>query len=109
VHELSITQSVVDAISERFGDRRVSAVRLEIGRLSGVMPEAVRFCFDEVAAGTPVEGARLSIDEPVGRARCSACAEEFESEDLIPLCRCGSARLELLAGADMRIVSVEVL
>jgi hydrogenase nickel incorporation protein HypA/HybF len=108
VHELSITQSVVDAVVEHFDGARIARVRLEIGRLAGVLPDAVRFAFDVVAAGTPVEGARLEIDEPAGRARCRDCLDEFELEDPIPLCPCGSARIELLSGADLRIVSVEV-
>lgn len=108
MHELSITQGVVDAVAERFAGARVAGVRLEIGRLSGVLPDAVRFCFDVVAAGTAVEGARLVIDEPAGRARCRDCEQEFELDDPIPLCRCGSARVEVLSGAQLRIVSVEV-
>ena len=50
-------------------DAPVRRVRLEIGRLSGVVPDAVRFCFDLVAAGTTLEGAVLEIDEPGGRVR----------------------------------------
>lgn len=108
MHELSITQSVVDAVVERFDGARIAGVRLEIGRLSGVLPDAVRFCFDVAAAGTSAEGARLEIDEPAGRARCRECTDEFELEDPIPLCPCGSAHIEVLAGAELRIVSVEV-
>lgn len=108
MHELAVTESVVDAVTERTGGRRILAVSLEIGRLSGVMPDAVRFCFDLVAGGTPVEGARLEITEPLGRARCRSCCGEFEPPDLIMLCPCGSSDVEVLAGQDMRIVSVEV-
>jgi Zn finger protein HypA/HybF involved in hydrogenase expression len=68
MHELAITQSLVDTIVERLGDARVSAVHLEIGQLSGILPYAVRFCFDLVAEGTTVERARLQISEPVGEA-----------------------------------------
>lgn len=109
MHELSITQSIVEAIAERFGGARVSGVRLEIGRLSGVLPDAVRFCFDVVAAGTAVEGARLEIDETAGRTRCRDCTRECVLADSIPLCRCGSARVEVLAGAELRIVSVDLV
>src|SRR3954447_20919634 len=66
VHELAITQSVVDAVLDRTGQRPVTAVRVKIGRLAGVVPEAMRFCFDLVTAGTPLEGARLDIDQPPG-------------------------------------------
>jgi hydrogenase nickel incorporation protein HypA/HybF len=108
VHELSVTQSVVDAISERMGDATVIGVCLEIGKLSGVVPDAVRFCFDVVCAGTTLEGAWLEIDEPEGRARCRDCAAEFRLDDPIPLCPCGSANVEITAGRQLRIMSVEV-
>ena len=108
MHEMSITQSVVDTIVTRLGDARVSCVRLEIGRLSGVVPDSVRFCFDVLCAGTSLEGARLDIAEPAGRARCRDCGEEFTLDDFILLCPCGSADVAVLAGRELRITSVEV-
>lgn len=108
MHELAITQSVVDAVAERFGDSRVLAVRLAIGKLSGVLPDAVRFCFDLVAEGTPVAGARLDIDEPSGRGACRRCGREFDIDQPILLCPCGSADVELISGGELRISSVEV-
>lgn len=108
MHELSITQSVVDAVRERMGTAPVRRVRLEIGRLSGVVADSVRFCFDVVAQGTTLDGAVLEIIEPSGRARCRDCLTEFDTEDLLALCRCGSGDLELLAGQELRIREVEV-
>ncbi|OLT16426.1 hypothetical protein BJF78_14160 [Pseudonocardia sp. CNS-139] len=73
MHELSITQSVVSAVAERLPDAQVRRVRLEIGQLSGLVPDAVRFCFDLVAEGTVCEGAELEIDErPAGPAAVRA-------------------------------------
>jgi len=108
MHELSITQSVVDTITDRMPGARVSGVRLEIGRLSGVLPDQVRFCFDLVCDGTPLEGAWLEIVEPRGRARCRACAAEFEPDNPLVLCRCGSADVSVVAGQELRITAVEV-
>ena len=109
MHELSITQSIVEAIVLRMGTTRISVVRLEIGKLSGVLVDSVRFCFDLVAEGTTVQGARLVIDEPAGGARCRDCAEEFHVEDPIVLCpACGGADAEVLSGRELRIKSVEV-
>ncbi|MGH3980201.1 MAG: hydrogenase maturation nickel metallochaperone HypA [Pseudonocardiaceae bacterium] len=108
MHELSITQSVVDAVCERMGEAQVRRVQLEIGRLSGVVVDSVQFCFDLVATGTTLDGAVLEIIEPAGRARCRNCAAEFECNDLLALCECGSADLELLAGEELRIKEVEV-
>ncbi len=66
MHELSITQTLLETILERTGDRLVTAVRLRVGRLSGVLPDAMRFCFDIVTHGTPVAGAGLHFEEPPG-------------------------------------------
>ncbi|WIY04134.1 hydrogenase maturation nickel metallochaperone HypA [Amycolatopsis mongoliensis] len=109
MHEMSITQSVVDAIVAKLGDATVTSVQLEIGRLSGVVPDSVRFCFDVLCTGTSLEGARLDIAEPPGRARCHDCGEEFALDDFIVLCPCGSANAEVLTGRELRITSVEVV
>ena len=69
----------------------------------------MRFCFDLVTAGTPLEGAVLEIDEPGGRVACRRCAAEFDTDEVLALCPCGSADVELLRGRDLRVPSVEVV
>jgi len=108
VHELSITQSVVDAVAEQADGRRVLSVRLRVGRLSGVVPDAMRFCFELVTDGTPLQGTRLDIDEPAGSARCRGCGSAFELRDLVLLCPCGSADVAVLTGRELEIASMEV-
>jgi hydrogenase nickel incorporation protein HypA/HybF len=105
--ELSLAQQVVDTISARV-QGRVTKVGLEIGRLSGVQPDSVRYCFDLVCADSPLEGARLDIVEPPGRARCRRCAAEFDADDLVVVCACGSADVALLGGDELRISAVEI-
>ena len=108
MHELALTESVLHAIRQRLGDTRVVRVRLEIGRLMAVMPEALRFAFDTCTQGTPLGGARLEIDEIDARGRCRACAREALFDGAIPLCACGSADIELFAGRELHIKEVEV-
>ncbi|MGI8761512.1 MAG: hydrogenase maturation nickel metallochaperone HypA [Jatrophihabitantaceae bacterium] len=108
MHELAVAQSVIEAITAKTGEDRVQEVRLEVGRLSGVSVDSLRFCFELAAAQTGVDGARLDIEEPAGRARCLTCGEEFLLADLILLCACGSADVRVLAGAELRILSIEV-
>ena len=108
MHELAVTQSVVEAVTERTGDARVAVVRLRVGRLSGLATDSVRFCFDLVTAGTSLEGAVLEIDEPHGRVACRGCGTEFDSDEVLVLCPCGSADVELLRGRELRVRSVEV-
>ena len=76
MHELSIASGIVEICAERAGDARVTRVRLEIGQLSAVMPDAVRFCFDVCARNTVLEGAALEIVETPGRAVCRDCDGE---------------------------------
>jgi hydrogenase nickel incorporation protein HypA/HybF len=109
VHELAITEGIVAAVVERMPDVAVRRVHLSIGRLSGVVPDAVRFCFDLVTAGTTLDGAVLEIDEPGGRVACRRCAAEFDTDEVLVLCSCGSADVELLRGRELRIRAVEVV
>jgi hydrogenase nickel incorporation protein HypA/HybF len=106
MHELSITQSVVDAVTEWTGSAAVVSVRLRVGRLSGVVPDAMRFCFELVTAGTPLEGAVLEIERPDGRGSCRTCGAEFPLPDPALLCHCGSADVAVLAGRELAVASV---
>jgi hydrogenase nickel incorporation protein HypA/HybF len=108
VHELAIAESVVAAVLERTDGRRVSVVRLRIGRLTAVVPEALSFCFELATTGTPLEGAVLEVTEESGRAHCRSCGADFSLEDAILLCGCGSADVELLSGRELQVTSVEV-
>jgi hydrogenase nickel incorporation protein HypA/HybF len=106
MHELAITQSVVEAVTERTGSAQVTSVRLRVGRLAGVVPDALRFCFELVTAGTPLECATLEIEQPEGRGRCRTCGAEFALRDLVLLCDCGSAEVEVLSGRELSVESV---
>jgi hydrogenase nickel incorporation protein HypA/HybF len=108
VHELAITEGLVEQVSEHLPGKRVTCVRLEIGALSGVVADSVRFCFDLVTEGTSLEGARLEIAQPPAVCHCRICGSDFEPDGPIVLCPCGSAEVTVLAGQDLKITSVQV-
>jgi hydrogenase nickel incorporation protein HypA/HybF len=68
MHELAIVHGIVEAVTERSGGDRIVRVVVEVGRLTAVLPDALRFCFEVVAAGTTAEGASLDILEIEGEA-----------------------------------------
>ena len=105
---MAITESVVRAVAERCEGRSVEQVTLVIGALSGVVADSVSFCFELCTMGTALEGAALEIVSVPGRARCRSCDEQVELPDFIALCPCGSADLEIVAGQELSIRSVEV-
>ena len=109
MHELAIAESVVASVLERTGERHVTTVRLRVGRLSGVVPDALSFCFELATTGTALEGADLQIDAPNGQAHCRQCGQDFTLDDLILLCECGSADVEVVAGRELQVTSVEVV
>ena len=108
MHELSITQGIVESVCEAVPEGRVLAVAVEIGKLSGVVSDSVRFCFDLCARDTPLEGARLDIVDVPGVGRCGSCEHVMEIADLVTRCPCGNPFLEILRGQELRIRSVEV-
>ncbi|UXA10283.1 hydrogenase maturation nickel metallochaperone HypA [Mycobacterium sp. SMC-8] len=108
MHEMAITQSVVDAVCEHAAGRRVHGVTLEVGALCALVPDSMQFCFELATEGTVAEGAQLDIDVRPGTAHCRACGADFALADFFLLCPCGSADVEVTAGQDIRIRSMEV-
>jgi hydrogenase nickel incorporation protein HypA/HybF len=108
MHEMAITQSVVDAVCEHAAGRRVHSVKLEVGALCAVVPDSMQFCFELATAGTVADGAHLDMNIQAGAAHCRTCGHGFELPDLILLCPCGSADVEVVAGRDLKILSMEV-
>ena len=71
MHETRLCLSLVALAEEalgRAGGSRILRLRLEVGALSGVVPEALAGAFPICAAGTPAAGAALDIDRTPGRA-----------------------------------------
>ncbi|MFF1355093.1 hydrogenase maturation nickel metallochaperone HypA [Streptomyces sp. NPDC058297] len=112
MHEMSIAMAVVGQVQEAAdrngGVTAVTSVRLQVGELAGVVPDALSFCFELACADTLLEGAELVTDLVPGRARCSPCADEWAVGMPPQLCcpRCGEATPELLSGRELQIVSV---
>ncbi len=113
MHEMTIAESVLNVIedfaSKEEDCQRIKIVRLEIGKLSGVEVEAMRFCFDAVAQGTLAEGAELDIIEQDGWAWCFDCRRQVPVEARTDPCAvCGGFRLQMMEGTVMRVMEMEI-
>ena len=108
MHELGIVQEIIALVTERAGGAKVTRVVLEIGKLTAVLPDAVRFCFDLCSEGTAAEGAALEIIETPGRARCRACGAGVILDRPFGRCACGGSDLEWLAGEELKVKEIEV-
>ncbi len=112
MHELSLCEGVLQILEEsarRQGFARVKCVRLEIGGLSGVEPEAMRFGFDAVTRGSLAEGAALEIIQVPGQAWCLPCARTVAVQQRFDACPdCGSYQLQVTGGEEMKVKELEV-
>jgi len=109
MHEMSITQSVVEICEGHAAGRRVTDVVLEIGELSGVVPDSIEFCFEACTKGTLLEGARLAIEIIPAIGRCPACARELPVTSLFdPCAECGAFGLTIVSGEELRVKELEL-
>jgi len=112
MHELSLTQSLVEIAEEharRAGATVIRGITVEVGALSGAVPEALEFAFDVCSRGTLAEGAVLTIRLVAGHGRCAACAAEAAGHDLTAVCpMCGALAFELDAGLELRVLELEI-
>ena len=112
MHELGITRSIVEiaeTAARAHGATRVRSVTVEIGALSGVIAEAVEFCFEACSAGTLLDGSRLVVVAVPGRGRCDACGAEAAIDPYTFACpACGALGLTRLAGEELRVLDVEI-
>jgi hydrogenase nickel incorporation protein HypA/HybF len=113
MHEISLCESLREILEEQAveqGFERVTRVWLEIGPLSCVEPEALRFGFDAVMTGSVAEGAALEIAHPPGHARCLGCGAEMTVTDRLATCPdCGATELRVTGGDALKIRKLEVV
>jgi hydrogenase nickel incorporation protein HypA/HybF len=112
MHEMSLAEGVmqiVEASAGREQARRVRLVVLEIGCLSSVEPQALRFCFEAVSAGTIAQGAVLEIISVPGTGKCMLCSETVPMDELFGTCpECGGHQLQATGGTEMRVKEIEI-
>jgi hydrogenase nickel incorporation protein HypA/HybF len=109
LHELSIAESVVRIASRQADGRRVMKVQMKVGYLRQVVPSALSFGFGLLAEGTPVEGAKLEMEQVPAEGRCRGCGVESLLVDFPLQCRgCGGFDLEILKGEELMVESLEL-
>jgi hydrogenase nickel incorporation protein HypA/HybF len=111
MHELALSQSIVDLELERARVERVRTVTrvvVAVRTAAGVDAEALRFCWDVVAEETAARGAELVIEAVPRRARCRSCGHELEpAAVLTPCAACGRSGVELVRGRELWVRSFD--
>lgn len=108
MHELSITQSIIETVIETAQGAPVRRIVLEIGELSAILPDSIAFCFEACIPNTPLANATLEIVTVPGRGRCRHCGHEMAMEIPYAVCdRCDRMAIDIIAGQTLVIKSLE--
>jgi len=112
MHELSIAQSILEIVQKEMKERRLAAVKeicVEVGALSGVLPDALQFGFEVIIIDTPLAGCRFTIKEIPVRGNCRECDKDFEVKIFMFCCPfCNSGQIAITSGEELDIAYLEV-
>jgi len=112
MHELTICERLISLLEQERHHRgfaTVKRLRLEIGQLSCLDPEALRFAFEVSTRESFLANATLEIDRPPGEAVCMDCGAKVTVSSHLDACpACGSARLDASGGDQMRLIEMEI-
>ena len=113
MHEMGIAMEIVDiakaSIPEDMQGAKVRRVNLQVGKLTAIVADSLRFCFDLVVKDTPLEGSELAIEEVPVVARCKDCQAQWTVTEPVFTCTaCRSGAIDILSGRELDIKSIEI-
>jgi hydrogenase nickel incorporation protein HypA/HybF len=108
MHELSFADAIVEIAQRHACGRRVTRVRVRVGHLRQVVPDALEFAFSLLCTGTGLDGAELEIEAVAVRARCRRCGTETGLGGFPLQCPgCGDLDVEIVAGEELLVDELE--
>lgn len=113
MHELPVIESILKIVlahAQKNDVRRVTAIRLRVGKLSDLEDAWMQRYFDYVAKDTVAEGAKLEIERTPIRMQCNACNVSYDLEDMtadIVCPQCGKKDSRLISGREYYIKDME--
>jgi len=113
MHEMGIAMQIIEiakaSIPADMAGARVERVNLRIGKLSAVVPDSLRFCFEIAAQDTPLCNAELNIEEIPVVIHCQDCNTQWTISEPVFTCRkCNSGSIKVISGRELDIDSIEV-
>jgi hydrogenase nickel incorporation protein HypA/HybF len=112
MHELSIAESIFDAVRKELASRpgaRPVRVGLRIGELAAVDVDSLTFCFEAVIHGTDWESLQLDARVCSPKRKCQDCGNEFDVVNYNAECpACGGSSTKLTSGDELDFDYLEV-
>ncbi len=113
MHEMGIALQIIEisqaSIPPDIVNPKVERINLKLGRLSAVVADSLRFCFEAAAQDTIFSGVELNIEDIPVVIRCNDCKSETQiNEPLFSCGHCGSTSIEMISGRELDIRSIEL-
>ena len=100
---------LADENLRKSGCTQILRIKLRVGLLSGVVPEALSFAFDVLKAGTPAAHAALEFESSPSLFSCGKCGKETWYESLQFECpECHGVLVLQQGGTDLELTQMEV-
>jgi hydrogenase nickel incorporation protein HypA/HybF len=113
MHEVSIAMSILQIIEEELSrnpGKAVLKLHLQIGVLSGVVPDSLLFALEVSRQNGLLKNAEISIDHQEAVASCPECGNKFKTEDYFGVCpQCGNSRYDIISGRELLIKSITLV
>lgn len=109
MHELAVTQALLEIALRHADGARVTDLHLVIGDLASIVDDSVAFYWDQVSQGTAAEGARLHFRRVAAELTCEDCGRRFGWDQVQGACPgCGGGRVRVSDGEQFHLESIEV-
>ena len=109
MHELSICSAIANTVEKHAEGRPVSQVKVRIGHLRQVVPDALQFSWDVVSSTTDLNDAQLVIEQVPAVVECLECGARTTLD--MPILACGTCEgfdVKLLSGEELIVVSIDL-
>lgn len=112
MHELSIAMGIVEAAADEAQKRgvQVRAVHLRLGELSGVVKDALLFCYEVACQDTPLERTKLIVEDVPVVVFCPNCKDRrrLQSVQSFTCPDCGCPTGDIVQGKELEVFALEV-
>jgi hydrogenase nickel incorporation protein HypA/HybF len=115
----NVLETVLNAAKPHKAEKIVE-ISLEVGELTFLKPEELKFAFSILSEGTIAEKARLRIKRIKPRIKCAECGyggyvkyegPEHHSLDIpiqLKCIKCGSTKVEITSGRELNIKDIKL-
>lgn len=119
MHELSMADAIVKTIldaAEKNQAEEILEVTIEVGKLTMLNPEQLKFLLDVLAENTLLEGAEIIIDEVPVEIKCHSCdytgSTDLDDSDhylMIVKCpKCDERNIEIISGQECNVKNIRI-